>query len=115
MLVTLPESTPVSEVIETAFALEDRVGVALGPVIVDAVDDGPPLDEEVAAGLGRARLEAARFRNRRRDGQRRAIDRLTEQLPLPLLRLPQVLTATLEYADIVDLSGHLLAAIEALP
>jgi cellulose biosynthesis protein BcsQ len=115
MLVTLPESTPVSEVIETAFALEDRVGVALGPVIVDAVDDGPPLDEAIAADLGQARLDAARFRNRRRDGQRQALDRLADQLPLPLLRLPQVLTATLEYADIVDLSRRLLAAIEALP
>ena len=33
------EFTPVNELIETAFALEDRVGVALGPVIVNAVDE----------------------------------------------------------------------------
>ena len=31
MLVTLPEETPVNELIDTAFALEDRAGVALGP------------------------------------------------------------------------------------
>ena len=35
MLVTLPEETPVSEAIETAFAIEDRAGVALGPVVVN--------------------------------------------------------------------------------
>ena len=33
MLVTLAEETPVSEVIDTAFAIEDRAGVALGPVV----------------------------------------------------------------------------------
>ena len=35
MLVTLPEETPVSEVIDTAFAIEDRAGVTLGPVVVN--------------------------------------------------------------------------------
>ncbi|MFM7225229.1 MAG: ArsA-related P-loop ATPase [Actinomycetota bacterium] len=35
LLVTLPEETPVSEVVETAFAVEDRAGVALGPVVVN--------------------------------------------------------------------------------
>ena len=27
----LPEETPVNELVETAFAIEDRAGVALGP------------------------------------------------------------------------------------
>src|SRR5262245_4900309 len=35
MLVTLPEETPVTELVETAFAIEDRAGVALGPVVVN--------------------------------------------------------------------------------
>src|ERR1019366_1138538 len=34
-LVTLPEEMPVNEVIEAAYQLEDRVGIALGPVIVN--------------------------------------------------------------------------------
>ena len=38
VLVTLPETTPVNEVVETAYALEDRVGVHLGPVVVNDVD-----------------------------------------------------------------------------
>ena len=37
MLVTLPEETPVNELVDTAFALEDRVGVKLGPIVVNAV------------------------------------------------------------------------------
>ena len=41
MLVTLAEETPVNEVIETAFALEDEIGVALGPVIVNGLVEVP--------------------------------------------------------------------------
>ena len=39
VLVSLPEATPVNELIETAYALEDQVGVQLGPVVLNAVDD----------------------------------------------------------------------------
>ena len=35
-LVTLPEEMPVNEVIEAAYQLEDKVGLTLGPVIVNA-------------------------------------------------------------------------------
>ncbi len=35
-LVTLPEEMPVNEVVEAAYALEDRIGISLGPVIVNA-------------------------------------------------------------------------------
>jgi hypothetical protein len=40
VLVTLPETTPVNELVETAYALEERVGVQLGPVVVNGVDEG---------------------------------------------------------------------------
>jgi len=42
MLVTLPEETPVNELVETAFSLEEEVGIMLGPVIVNGT--WPPLD-----------------------------------------------------------------------
>ena len=42
VLVTLPEETPVNEVVETAYKLEDRVGVTLGPMVVNGLY--PPLD-----------------------------------------------------------------------
>ncbi len=41
VLVTLPEELPVSETIESAYTLEDKAGVQLGPVIVNACDPEP--------------------------------------------------------------------------
>jgi arsenite-transporting ATPase len=38
VLVAIPETTPVNEIIETAYAIEDRVGVQLGPVVVNLVE-----------------------------------------------------------------------------
>ena len=51
ILVTLPEDMPVSETIESAFTLEDKAGVQLGPVIVNATDPVPE-------GLERSAQEA---------------------------------------------------------
>ena len=81
-LVTLAETTPVTETIETAFALEDRVGVRLAPVVVNAVDDLAGALDDADVGSGRS----ARCRRRRRrpvrprahpapDGRDRAVDR----------------------------------------
>ena len=57
ILVTIPEEMPVSETIESAFTLEDKAGVQLGPVIVNATDPEPVglgrSAQEVAAGAGR--------------------------------------------------------------
>jgi len=55
MLVTLPEDMPVSETIESAYTLEDKAGVQLGPVIVNATDPVP-------------RVSNGRHRTWRRDG-----------------------------------------------
>src|SRR5690606_38638579 len=50
VLVTLPEETPVNELVDTAFSLEDRVGVGLAPVVVNGLyDDVPGLRAEAAA------------------------------------------------------------------
>ena len=46
VLVTIPEETPVNEAVETAFSLEDRVGIGLGPIVVNGVY--PPIDGLVA-------------------------------------------------------------------
>ena len=55
ILVTLPEELPVSETIESAYTLEDKAGVQLGPVIVNACDPEPvglarPAADVAAAG-----------------------------------------------------------------
>jgi anion-transporting ArsA/GET3 family ATPase len=62
LLVTLPEETPVNEVVDTAFKLEDRVGVALGGVVVNGLYPPLPGLSPDAAGEDRALADAARFR-----------------------------------------------------
>ncbi len=124
MLVTLPEETPVNEVVDTAFAIEDRAGVALGPIIVNGcvppLDCGvPSADELVAAGVDPALADgahdAAAFRARRNELQREQISRLDARLPLPRIELPLVFTAEVGPAELTVLADALVAGIEALP
>ncbi len=116
VLVTLAETTPVNEVIETAFALEDQVGVQLGPVVVNGVDVGVAIADEAAVAACVAALdaptalaltEAAAFRRSRRSMEAQEIGRLTEQLPLAQVLLPARLVAGLAPSDIDDLAGVL--------
>ncbi len=89
LLVTLAEETPVNELIETSFALEDRVGVALAPVVVNAVLGAPPGLAEIAPGLPSGPLAAAaEFRLRRAEGETAQLTRLAGTLPLPRIVLP---------------------------
>ena len=117
VLVTLPEETPVNEAVETAFALEDRVGVDLGPVIVNGLypalelDDSVPLPHEHADVLG----AAAEFRKRRQDLQQAQVARLAAALPLPQLHLPSLFTVDLLPTDVEHLAAALAAQIERLP
>ena len=49
MLVTIPEETPVNEMIETSFAIEEDLGVHLGPAVVNSVlPDLDDLDHDLA-------------------------------------------------------------------
>ena len=64
-LVTLPEEMPVNEVVEAAYQLEDRVGIALGPVIVNGCYPAvagldTPAAEAAEDGRGRPRPGAGR-------------------------------------------------------
>jgi len=124
MLVTLPEEMPVSETIESAFTLEDKAGVQLGPVIVNASDPEPEGLErsarEAAAGLDvdpafLDTLEAARdFRLERHAMSATQIDRLAHDLPLPQLLVPQLAAETIGSAETDQLAAALSVAIGAL-
>ena len=100
VLVTLPEATPVNEAIETAKALEDKVGVHLAPVVVNAVDDGPRLPVKSAAE-GSPRRLAADFRNSRRALHADECARLGRELTLRQLHLPLLAGAVLD-AEAID-------------
>jgi arsenite/tail-anchored protein-transporting ATPase len=111
VLVTLPETTPVNEVVQTAYALEDRVGVRLGPVVVNEVDglgepDVPdPADVDLAAMGADADLltEAAAYRRDRRAMQAEEVARLGRELALPQWHLPLLPVAGLGADDVTAL------------
>ena len=127
VLVTLPEEMPVNEVVEAAYQLEDRIGVALGPVVVNACLPAHPelqADPRAAAaeagtalsdGQARTLAAAARFSMHRQAFQQEQLDRLAQELPLPQLRLPDLLCTSIGPGELEVLAGALRDGIEHLP
>ncbi len=125
MLVTMPEETPVNEAADTAFHLEDRTGVKLGPIVVNGL--WPHLDlpadptgavTAVGAVLAGADLEAlgqaAEFRRQRQQLQDTQVARLADMLPLVQVKLPYLFTTELGRSEIVTLSASLGEQLEQL-
>ena len=126
-LVTLPEEMPVNEVVEAAYQLEDKVGIALGPVIVNGCY--PPLGCLEDPG-GRRRpgrpgwpSTTTWWRRWRRPGgsgpparnsRAEQLRRLAHELPLPQLRVPYLFTASIGPEELDVLSAALAAGVEAL-
>ena len=127
ILVTLPEETPVNELVDTAFSLEDRVGIGLAPVVVNGVYDevagvdADPNEAAEAAGTtlrpGEAEVlaAAAEFRRDRTELQVEQVARLAEALPLAQMRLPFVFTTEIGPSELDELATRLLTEIQALP
>ena len=127
VLVTLPEETPVNELVDTAYQLEDRVGVSLGPVVVNGCyPDLPGLDADPTAaateggtslrrGEAATLAAAAEFRRDRMALQAEQLTRLNDALPLPQLRLPYLFDAELGPAQLDELADALLAGVHDLP
>ena len=127
MLVALAEETPVNELIETAYALEDRVGVHLTPVVVNAVYtrlEGLGIDPVEAARQAGVELDprllgplraAAAFRRQRQDLQAEQLARLADALPLPQLQLPYVFSDRLGPPQLDQLVEALSSEVRKLP
>jgi anion-transporting ArsA/GET3 family ATPase len=139
LLVTIPEETPVSELVDTAFAIEDRTGVSLGPVVVNGCyddlatgahgngngsgadltvaslqRDAELLDVFVSEREARDLARAGGFRAERAAIQRHQADRLAQQLPLPQIRLPFMFTADLGREEIEHLADAFTAGVKRL-
>jgi anion-transporting ArsA/GET3 family ATPase len=126
LLVTLPEETPVNEVVETAFQLEDRVGVSLAAVAVNGVYptiDGLDVDPADAAAAAEVFLRpheadalraAADFRDRRHTLQLEQVERLAKALPLPQLSLPFLFTSEIGPREVDTLADALADAVQKL-
>lgn len=118
VLVTLPEETPVSETIETAFDIEDQVGVKLGPLVVnglwpeiDGLADAVERAGTISSSDGDLALRAAEYRLTRTADQQTQVARLSVELPLPRIHLPQLFTASLGPDDLVTLADALTAGL----
>jgi hypothetical protein len=126
MMVTLPEETPVNELVDTAFTLEDRVGVQLGPVVVNAMPAALALAGHRAAqdaSTAGAQLsadelgeldDAAGFRMERHQLALEQANVLAARLPLPQLRLP-FLFDEIGPEQIDRLADALTTAVAAIP
>jgi anion-transporting ArsA/GET3 family ATPase len=112
VLVTLPEATPVNEVIETTATLVDRVGVRLGPIVINEVDVRTDVPDPSTIKLGRgaeakALRSAAVFRRARRAMQDGEIARLEQAIPLPHVDLVSLPVAGLDADHIRTLAASL--------
>ena len=126
VLVTLPEELPVSETIESAYTLEDKAGVQLGPVIVNACDPEPvglerpaaEVAETAGVTLGTAHLaaleEARHFRLARHAVSTEQIERLRRDLPLPHLLVPALDAASIGPVETRALADALADAVGSL-
>lgn len=109
MMVSTPELTPVSELIDTAFEIEDQIGVALGPVVLNGIDD----ESLPKNGNGNSELnEALLYRRNRQQRHELACALLTQKLPLQQLRLPRLSNSA---SICLELTPTLESAIAMLP
>lgn len=96
VLVTLPEHTPVDELLETSDLVEDQAGVQLAGVVVNAVDLGAPLPDvehlvlDGPPELVAAARAAAQHCLTRRAAQAAELERVRAAIALPTVMLPAV-------------------------
>jgi arsenite-transporting ATPase len=119
VMVTLAEDTPVTETIELAYDLEDRLGLALAPVVVNACWPDRPAFAVTAAtaakrqgvtvpAAARRALDDTNAYIRDRLGVQRAqLDRLARELPVPQVHLPRLPVARLAPDHLDVLAGAL--------
>jgi anion-transporting ArsA/GET3 family ATPase len=139
-LVTLAEEMPVSETLETATALRNRIGIDAGAVFANAVysqlltkpeskmldelveanDLSPLVSEAKAVGLNLddvdldALVGYARFLEARRGVQTRHLRALKKGVEEPIIELPFLFSAGLALPDIETLADHVEREIDAL-
>lgn len=136
-LVTLPEEMPVSETLETSSSLQERLGIAQGPLFANAVYSElftPQEEEKLQAGIDRHSLRAegetaglvlddedfdgltayARFLRARRSIQGAHLKKLRAGTTEPVIELPFLFSAGLELPDVENLAEVIEEKVEKL-
>jgi anion-transporting ArsA/GET3 family ATPase len=124
VIVTLAEDLPVTEAIELARGARERLGMTLGPLVVNALY--PPRFQQGVSGRAVAALEgpigdpvlepllgAARMAQRRRALNDRALERLKRDLPLPQIHLPYLFSADFGAETLEELSRRFEGQLRA--
>lgn len=126
LLVTLAEETPVNELVETAFQLEDRVGIHLAPVVVNGLYPELPglhtraataakaVDASLRRGEAAVLDRAAAFRLQRIALQDEQLGRLSDALPLPQVRLSLQFDDDLGPEDLDRLASQVLTGLTTI-
>ena len=122
LLATLAEETPVNELIETAYALEEEVGIKLGPVLVNAVYPQLALPANLASAtagcppsLADALSAAAWFRQRRPRTSRARSPASRPRYRSPNLLAPLRFSSQLTRADLEAIADAIETAVQRLP
>jgi len=113
--------------VQTAYSLEEDVGISLAPVVVNGLYpeipglDADPTTAAAAAGvaiddtLTKSLADAASFRGLRTQLQAAQVSRLAQQLPLPQIHLPYQFTSDFGPNQLDVLASALLDQIPGLP
>jgi anion-transporting ArsA/GET3 family ATPase len=115
ILVAIPEETPINELIETAFKVEDRLNIRLGPVIINScldLPDGLDVISSPRSDADRAANDIATFHLSRFGVQTEQLERLDEELPIEQVRLPHL---NVPFIDNNGLDTLALALLGELP
>ena len=120
VLVTLAEEMPVSETIELARDLERHVDIEIAGLVVNGVMPDPLVDPEVRQGWpevrawglehgGQAEVAVRETERAIRDRSRAEgyIDRLRDELGLPMAEVPMLARRDLDAATLRELGAHL--------
>jgi anion-transporting ArsA/GET3 family ATPase len=109
IMVTLPETTPVNELVETTALLTETVGVHFGPVVINGVDQAPEITALVAKDqLPEGELgDAARYRASRCAMHAHAVERVNQLVATGSISLPHIASAGLSAGDIKTLAQAL--------
>jgi len=112
LLVTVAETTPVNELIETASAVEERVGVQLGPIVVNQIDGSAPPPDPAEVSFGRAKAQvddaiaAALFSRARHEVQAAELARIDRAVPLPQVHVAAIPVTGLDAEHIAQLAAE---------
>jgi hypothetical protein len=114
VMVTLAETTPVNEMLQSAEILSEKVGVAFTPVIVNGVDDASDVTALVSSGrlVDGELADAARYRASRCALHAREVDRVDRTVHAGHISLPHIPTAGLDHGDIRRLADVIREQVE---